>query len=90
MGEMEDKITAIFDAAGLSDDDRLLWLSRLSRSGERFQYFFIESFDGEPDMLEFFTSDLRKRIEAGNDPEKLFLVLAEEKEYFSDILNKES
>lgn len=90
MEEMQNKINAIFDAAGLSDDERSLWLSRLSRAGERFQRVFIESFDGDPGLLAFFTSDLRKRIEAGSDPEKLSLVLSEEKEYFADSLNKKS
>jgi hypothetical protein len=88
--EIKKRIESIFESANLSQDDRSLWLSRLSRSGEQFQRAFVQLFDGETEMLGFFTNDLRKRTEAGNDPEKLSSILQEEKVYFADILSKKS
>ncbi len=86
MEELRQKIEDIFESAGLSEEDRALWRSRLSAADDSFPRTFVTLFDEEGDMLRFFTNDLRKRAEAGNDAEKLSSVLREEKEYFANIL----
>lgn len=90
MEALREKIENIFEGAGLSEEDRALWLARLSTSDDSFSRAFVMLFDEERGMLGFFTNDLRKRVEAGNNAEKLSSVLQEEKEYFANILNKEA
>lgn len=90
MEDLREKIEDIFEGAGLSEEDRALWSARLSASDDSFSRAFVTLFDTERGMLGFFTDDLRKRIEAGNDHEKLSSVLREEKEYFANILAQEA
>lgn len=85
--ELQKKIEAVFVSAGLSEMDKCLWLSRLSLAGERAQRVFVEAFSEDSEMLVFFTRDLRNRIEAGDDPQKLAPILEEEKGYFKDLLS---
>lgn len=85
---LEERIVRIFDTAGLSEEDRSLWMSRLSISGEQFQRAFVSLFSGEEEMLHFFTRDLRERIEAGNDQAKIAAVLDRERQYFESELEK--
>lgn len=88
--EIQESIDRIFEEAGLSQDDRNLWGSRLAEAGEYVRQAFIESFSEEYDLLRFFTGDLRKRIEAGQDRRKLEQVLVEEKTYFTGVLRHHS
>lgn len=88
MEELQKKIEAVLKKAGLSGGDCHLWMSRLSVAGERAQRVFLEAVADDRDMLVFFTRDLRNRIDAGSDPEKIASVIRDEKEYFTGILNK--
>lgn len=83
----DDQIQKIFEAAGLSDDERELWLSRLV-ANERLQTMFVDTFTGDAELIRFFTSDLRERISAGNDEKKLTEVLEKEREYFHSLLSQ--
>lgn len=83
--EIQEKIDRIFEEAGLSEDDRDLWRSRISLSGTWFGSMFVDVFSSETGMLRFFTGDLRKRIAAGDDQSKLDVVLAEERDYFASL-----
>jgi hypothetical protein len=86
--EIQNEIDRIFEEAGLSEDDRELWRSRLSLAGERVMAVFVDAFSGESDLLRFFTGDLRKRIEAGDDRSKLDTILSEERSYFSGLMQE--
>lgn len=86
--EIQAEIDRIFEEAGLSEDDQDLWRDRLSVAGEQIMAVFVDIFSGESDLLRFFTGDLRKRIDAGQDQSKLDAVLAEEKEYFTGLLHQ--
>ena len=88
--ETQEEIDRIFEEAGLSEDDRELWRGRLRNAGVRFAHAFAQIFSGESDLLRFFTSDLRKRIDAGDDRSKLDTILAEERAYFSDFMKRTS
>lgn len=90
MEKIQEKIEAIFESAGLSEEDRSLWMSRLSVAGDRAKMVFVESFSDDSESLAFFTRDLRSRIDAGDDPEKLAPILEEEKNYFKNILIQET
>ncbi|NTW14382.1 MAG: hypothetical protein HGA31_05125 [Candidatus Moranbacteria bacterium] len=85
--KIQEEIDRIFNDAELSLEDRILWLERLTHAGEYVRRIFVESFDGESSLLRFFTGDLRKRIAAGNDRDRINEVLAEEKAYFMGMLN---
>jgi hypothetical protein len=86
--EIQIEIDRIFEEADLSGDDRELWRARLSVAGGRLMAVFVDSFSGESDLLRFFTRDLRKRIDADGDRSKLDAILAEEKEYFTGLLQQ--
>lgn len=90
MEELREKIEDIFEFANLSEEDRDLWRSRLASSDVSFPRTFVTLFDGESEMLGFFTRDLRKRVEAGDDDQKRESALQEEKEYFSNLLVQEA
>lgn len=83
---LDDHMEKIFDKAGLSEDDRALWRSRLSAADERMRAVFVGIFSGDADLLPFFTEDLRDRVAAGRDPEKLAKVLEKEREHFRSVL----
>ncbi len=86
METLPEKIQAIFDSAHLSQEDRSLWLDRLAQGGERMQSVFVSIFEDDIEMLDFFTHDLRTRIDCGTDQEKLEKVLENEREYFRTLL----
>jgi hypothetical protein len=85
---LDDHIERIFENAGLSEEDRALWRSRLASSDERMRAVFVSIFSDDTELLEFFTEDLRDRVAAGRDPEKLAGVLEKEREYFRSMLAK--
>lgn len=80
------KIEEIFESASLNGDDRDLWRERLASAGQIVRSVFIDAFGSDGDALPFFTADLRKRIGAGNDREKLDEIAREEREYFSSAI----
>ena len=84
---VDERVEEIFERTGLPEDGRALWRARLSASSDRVKLVFVETFSDDVEMLLFFTDDLRKRIDAGNDPEKLKVVLDGEKEYFAGVLS---
>lgn len=85
---LDDHIEKIFDDAGLSEEDRSLWRSRLAAAGERMRAVFVSIFSGDAELLGFFTEDLRNRVAVGRNPEKLANVLEKERKYFRSILAK--
>ncbi|HWQ59700.1 MAG TPA: hypothetical protein VN420_00945 [Candidatus Fimivivens sp.] len=84
----KEKVEDILAASGLSDDDRALWAGRLSEADPSMRGAFVESFEDDYDLLRFFTGDLRRRIEAGNDRQKLDEVLTAEKSFFAERLKQ--
>ncbi|MBP9751972.1 MAG: hypothetical protein KBD19_03885 [Candidatus Moranbacteria bacterium] len=83
---LDDHMEKIFDEAGLSEGDRALWRSRLAAADERMRAVFVSIFSGDTELLAFFTEDLRDRVAAGRDPEKLANVLEKEREHFRSML----
>lgn len=86
METLPEKIQGIFDSAHLSPEDQSLWLDRLAQGGERLQAVFVSIFEDDIEMLDFFTQDLRNRIDCGSDRERLEKVLENEREYFRTLL----
>ena len=84
--DLQVRMEHIFESAGLSDEDRGLWLSRLSASDEQTRAAFVSIFETDIEMIHFFTRDLQERTEAGDDPTKLAAVLENEREYFRQFL----
>jgi hypothetical protein len=84
---MDGRIEELFTRANLPEDGRALWRARLAVDSERVKQVFIDTFAEDLEMLTFFTDDLRRRIAAGNDPEKLAAVLDEERKYFTGVLS---
>jgi hypothetical protein len=84
--DLQERIENIFESAGLSHEDRMLWVSRLAASDEPTRMAFIAIFETDGEMIHFFTRDLRERIEAGDDATKLAAALETEREYFRQFL----
>lgn len=84
--KIQEEIDRMFECADLSEDDRGLWRGRLETAGEFVRMSFLRSFGDDPDMLRFFTRDMRKRLDAGADRTKLDAVLAEEGSYLAAAL----
>jgi hypothetical protein len=88
--EIREEVMNILSDSGLSVDDRGLWLDCLAGADPNAQVAFIDAFDGELELLRFFTADLRQRIMAGDDREALGQILSEEKKYFVGIPDKQT
>lgn len=86
---LDDQIQEIFERAGLSESDRELWLSRLSSVSERMKAVFVSIFSDDTELLRFFTGDLKNRIEAGDDQERLAKIIEDERGYFRDFLSQQ-
>ena len=83
---LQEKIASICIAAELSQADRDFWLDKLSVSDERVQSVFVNIFADDIDLLRTSTRQLRGRVSAGDDSEKLAAALENEREYFRAFL----
>ena len=73
---------------GLSSDDMKLWESRLRDSSADAISLFIDTFENDKELLEMATDNLKKKIEAIKNPEKIQDVVQEEKDTLQRYLNE--
>lgn len=87
--EFNEKLERMFERAGLNEEDRGLWRAKLADAGEYVRRMFIDVFSQDRDLLVFFTGNLRKRLAAQGDREKLDEIVNEEQAYFAGLMKSE-
>ena len=69
----------ILEKHSLSHEDRVLWQRQLAVLSPEATLFFIDTFDNDAELLTLTTINMKKKIEADDDPQKIQKLIEEEK-----------
>lgn len=83
-----EKAEEIIQIHGLSDEDIIIWKKQLTVLSSDNLSLFIEIFENDSMLLILATKNMKKKLAAGNDPQKIQVVIDEEKKEIMALLNE--
>ncbi len=85
--ELIEKAQSIVDESQLEDFDKEMWHERFEELEDPAISLFIDMMAVEPDLLEIVTENVKKKVEAGDDVEKIKTIVEEEKDMLQAAFN---
>lgn len=84
--EFISKAEAILKQGHLSSADIALWRDVFEKGSAAAVSLFIDIMQDDATMLPFLTENLKKKIDAGADPEKISKIVEEERLQFQELV----
>lgn len=70
----------IIDSSPLDESDKNMWHERFEKLEDASIILFIDMMTVEPDLLEVVTDNVKKKVDAGRDSQKIKTIVEEERE----------